>query len=396
MSNLQIAAFLATPAAGAPERTPPTPAPADAVDDRFDRALARAVQRDARDASTDRPQPDQRTAGTEDPSAAPADEGSADADADPVSSTDSSVAWALAQAPVSRRSDAPAVAVDGTGADEADGVEPDARRTTGKGPAIASTITPSAADDSAETQLVARPARRSTPTDDADLTAAGSGKTAARAEVVVATAVTTAVTAGQVKAPVKDRLLEDFEQRFERALGSAAAGARAESPLATAPAVAPLGATAATYTVAHASVAAPIGQSQFAAQFTEQFAQRVLLFAGSRVQSAAIAVTPADFGPITVSIDVRGTEATLAFSAAHPATRAAIEEALPRLREMFSHNGLQLANAWVGDETRRPPARAHRAPGGAVGPADAAGRAAPQAAATVAVQRPVRLIDIIV
>jgi flagellar hook-length control protein FliK len=37
----------------------------------------------------------------------------------------------------------------------------------------------------------------------------------------------------------------------------------------------------------------------------------------------------------------------------HATTRAAIEDALPRLREMLADSGLQLTNAFVGDHARR-------------------------------------------
>jgi len=61
-----------------------------------------------------------------------------------------------------------------------------------------------------------------------------------------------------------------------------------------------------------------------------------------------------------VSIEVRGQEATLAFAASSHTTRAAIEDALPRLREMLSAQGLQLAGAHVGSEPRRDPYRPAR------------------------------------
>lgn len=102
----------------------------------------------------------------------------------------------------------------------------------------------------------------------------------------------------------------------------------------------------ATYSVAHGSVSAPVEQSVFA----EEFAQRVVMFTSQKVHNAQIALNPAELGPISISIDVRGQEAHLNFSAAHATTRAAIEEALPKLREMFAANGLQLANAHVGDQ----------------------------------------------
>ncbi len=105
----------------------------------------------------------------------------------------------------------------------------------------------------------------------------------------------------------------------------------------------------ATYSIAHGGVATPITHPHF----RSEFAERVVFFAASRVQNAEIAVTPPELGPINVSIEMRGAEATLSFAAASPTARNAIEDALPRLREMFASHGLQLAEAHVGAEPRR-------------------------------------------
>jgi flagellar hook-length control protein FliK len=109
----------------------------------------------------------------------------------------------------------------------------------------------------------------------------------------------------------------------------------------------------ATYSIAHAAVTAPLGSGRFA----NDFAQRVVLFAGQSVQHAEITVSPAELGPIAVAIEMRGQEATLAFAASNHATRAAIEDALPKLREMLAAQGLHLAGAHVGDQPRRESAR---------------------------------------
>jgi len=130
----------------------------------------------------------------------------------------------------------------------------------------------------------------------------------------------------------------------------------AAQTIAAAVAGATASANLATYSIAHAAVSTPVGASGFA----NELAQRVVVFAGQKVQRAEIAVTPADLGPIAVSIEVRGHEATLAFAAASHTTRAAIEDALPRLREMLSAQGLQLAGTHVGSEPRRDPYRPAR------------------------------------
>jgi flagellar hook-length control protein FliK len=154
----------------------------------------------------------------------------------------------------------------------------------------------------------------------------------------------------------RDRLTQDFEQRFEnslaRAVGAPNGGtASGASPLLLAGLPPqPMPAQAAT-PVAHASITSPLSHPAFG----DDLAHRVLLFAGQRVQSAEISLTPGDLGPIRVSLELRGQEASVQFNAAHAATRSAIEDALPRLREMLAAQGLQLAQADVGDRAPRDP-----------------------------------------
>lgn len=162
------------------------------------------------------------------------------------------------------------------------------------------------------------------------------------------------LSADLTRTPAKDRLLEDFERRFEnslaRAVGvSGGSPLNPHGPLAAAGLPSQLGAPSPALPIAHAHVATPLGH----AAFGEDLSQRVLLLAGQRISSAEISVTPNDLGPISVSIEVRGQEAAMQFAAGHATTRAAIEDALPRLREMLAAQGLQLTQADVGDRSPR-------------------------------------------
>lgn len=188
-----------------------------------------------------------------------------------------------------------------------------------------------------------------------------------------------------------ERRIESAAQRAEPSPMASPAAARAVD----APAVhaLPMPAAPASYTLAHAGIAAAPWQPQFA----EQFAHRLTMFAAHRVQVAELALNPADLGPVSVSIEVRGSETTLAFGAAHAATRAAIEDALPRLRDMLSGQGLQLAHASVDDQPRRAWSAAPTRAGIALrAERDAAVDADHRTASTGAYRRPMRLIDVVV
>jgi flagellar hook-length control protein FliK len=87
--------------------------------------------------------------------------------------------------------------------------------------------------------------------------------------------------------------------------------------------------------------------------WTDELGTRLTILAERGGQhSASIRLSPEHLGPLEVRISVRDDQASVWFGAAHADTRAAIEQALPRLRELFASQGLSLADAGV---FREPP-----------------------------------------
>lgn len=78
--------------------------------------------------------------------------------------------------------------------------------------------------------------------------------------------------------------------------------------------------------------------------------ERVLWMVGQQMQSASIRITPPHLGPIDIHVSFRNDEANVTFLAQHGVVKEAIEAAIPRLREMFTENNLQLANVDVGQK----------------------------------------------
>lgn len=99
--------------------------------------------------------------------------------------------------------------------------------------------------------------------------------------------------------------------------------------------------------------ATTIGQPVLDDAWGEAFQDRVLWMAKGRIQNAEIRLNPAELGPIRVQVSVEDDAAMLNFTAQHNVTREAIEQALPRLREMLSENGLTLAGSTVTDSNER-------------------------------------------
>ena len=65
------------------------------------------------------------------------------------------------------------------------------------------------------------------------------------------------------------------------------------------------------------------------------------------LETGSLRVSPEHLGPVEVNISVQNGDASVWFAANHPDTRAALEQALPRLREMFASQGMNLADSGV-------------------------------------------------
>jgi len=78
-----------------------------------------------------------------------------------------------------------------------------------------------------------------------------------------------------------------------------------------------------------------------------QVSQKVVWMVGGMDQSATLTLNPPDLGPVQVVLNVNNDQATVAFSSATPEVRAALENALPRLRDMLGDAGVTLGEASV-------------------------------------------------
>ena len=107
--------------------------------------------------------------------------------------------------------------------------------------------------------------------------------------------------------------------------------------------------TQASQQAANTQVNTPVGASGFA----DEVGDKITWMAHQGVQSASLQMTPEHMGPVEVKISVQAGSATVSINAAHADTRAALEQALPRLREMFSTQGMNLTDASVSQQFSR-------------------------------------------
>ena len=119
-----------------------------------------------------------------------------------------------------------------------------------------------------------------------------------------------------------------------------------------------LGSSVSTYTPAGtvsqgqaaATATTPVLDIQPALQTTawnRVMSGRVVWMAREGVQQAELKLNPANLGPVEVRLSMNNDQTSVTFIANHAATRDALEQALPRLRESFSENGMELADAEV-------------------------------------------------
>ncbi len=97
------------------------------------------------------------------------------------------------------------------------------------------------------------------------------------------------------------------------------------------------------------TVNTPVGSNRW----SEDLGQKITWMASGSQQSAELHLNPPDLGPLNVVLHVSGDQATAMFTSPHAAVRDAVEQALPKLREMLAGNGIMLGNASVNDQGRQ-------------------------------------------
>ncbi|HNP34425.1 MAG TPA: flagellar hook-length control protein FliK [Woeseiaceae bacterium] len=92
-----------------------------------------------------------------------------------------------------------------------------------------------------------------------------------------------------------------------------------------------------------------IGVPVHAPGWNSAVSQQVLLMTNNKLQNAELRLSPAELGPVRIELKIDDNTATINFHAHHSLTRDALEQAIPRLREMLADNGLLLGNCNVSD-----------------------------------------------
>lgn len=144
----------------------------------------------------------------------------------------------------------------------------------------------------------------------------------------------------------KASLLAAIENRGERLPTTSVS-----SPLVLTPVTQTTATSGATTALAANPTTLDIQPPVQSAVWSKVMSGRVVWMAKEGIQQAEIRLTPAKMGPVEVKLHVHNDQVNVTFLAQHAATRDALEQAIPRLRDSFNESGIQLANAEVGADT---------------------------------------------
>lgn len=87
--------------------------------------------------------------------------------------------------------------------------------------------------------------------------------------------------------------------------------------------------------------------------WAEEFSQKIRWIATQQNQIAELHLNPPDLGPLDVVLKISDNQATALFASPHGAVRDAVENALPKLREILADNGIMLGNTTISDQSPR-------------------------------------------
>ena len=96
------------------------------------------------------------------------------------------------------------------------------------------------------------------------------------------------------------------------------------------------------------AVQLPVNTPLHTPRWNADFGERIVWMAKNDQQSAQISINPAQLGPVQITLNLHGDQASAVFASPHAEVRQAIQDAMPQLREMLASSGISLGQANVG------------------------------------------------
>ncbi len=95
----------------------------------------------------------------------------------------------------------------------------------------------------------------------------------------------------------------------------------------------------------------PAGMMPSHPQWGQAVSERVMWSANQKLQSASIQLDPPELGSLQVKLHITQDQVSVSFTSPHAHVRDALEQSLPRLREMMAEQGLNLGESSVEDQS---------------------------------------------
>ncbi len=95
-------------------------------------------------------------------------------------------------------------------------------------------------------------------------------------------------------------------------------------------------------------------------RWSQEFGEKIVWMARNDQQQAQLSLNPAHLGPLQITLSLDSDQASANFTAATPEVRQAIEDAMPRLREMLASAGISLGQTQVGTQAQQEQAQARQ------------------------------------
>jgi hypothetical protein len=107
----------------------------------------------------------------------------------------------------------------------------------------------------------------------------------------------------------------------------------------------------------------PLGASVNGQGWNQAVGERVVFMARNGIQRADVRLHPQNLGPLDIRVSVQNDQASVTFNVQNASTREAVEQALPRLRELFEQQGMDLVDVDVSDQQQQFAEEGERRPG---------------------------------
>lgn len=97
------------------------------------------------------------------------------------------------------------------------------------------------------------------------------------------------------------------------------------------------------------TISLPVGEKGW----DNVLSNRIMWMVGSQMQQASLHITPRHLGPVDIQVSIQNDQTNISFLTNNAAVKEALESAIPRLREMFADNNMQLVNVDVAQRDAR-------------------------------------------